>query len=174
MRGWLTLWGGEMTAEEEPNKFILTEAFLKKLNSFGVNFNFKDDVFTKRRNVLAVLPKILDPDKTTVSTDLSTLDPEVFRALIAYALHDKTTADSIMVPIIDKILSIINLEVEQITHATEYPQTLHIPALSEILEDLPEPYIDDHLVQGILDDLTQLNSIAVGNTLRELSESEGH
>jgi hypothetical protein len=99
------------------------------------------------------LPKILDPDKTTVSTDLSTLDPEVFRALIAYALHDGRTADSIVVPIIDKILSIINLEVKQITHATEYPQTLHIPAFSEILKDLPEPYIDDHLVQGILNDL---------------------
>jgi hypothetical protein len=31
VRGWLNLWRGEMTAEEEPNKFILTEAFLETL-----------------------------------------------------------------------------------------------------------------------------------------------
>jgi hypothetical protein len=159
-----------MIEQEELNKFIYTSQLKEKLDSFGQDFSAKDDVFTKRTKVLAVLNQILDPETTTVSTDLSDLDPEVFRALIAYALHD-TTAPSIVNPIVDKILSIISLEIQKIHRETEPPEILHFPAFAEMLENLPEPYICNELVQDMLNDLNELNTIMVKKAFGEM-ESE--
>ena len=156
-----------MMEQEEPNKFIYTPELKRKLDSFEQGFSPEDDIFTKKTKVVAVLNQILDPKTTTVSTDLSDLNPEVFHALIAYALHDNT-APSIVNPIVDKILSIISLEIQKIHCETAPPEILYFPAFAEMLENLPEPYISDELVQNMLDALNKLNTIAVGKSLDRL------